>query len=134
MKKFFNVVVGVLLIASAVCFSRYLDQITPNVPTPVPTPTPNPTPAPIPTPLSSVWIVGLVNKSISTPSAIVWSLEGVYDTQDKALKVCTTPQHFLGPANINIDMSSNDTWPGSYFPLAPTQETAEDNLPDLDTK
>lgn len=129
-KKFINLLVGILLIVAGIAFSRYLDQL--NAPIPPAPPTP---PTPPPVVVSTVFVVGLVNKVDATTQEMVWALEGVYDTEDKAKAKCVTPYHFVGPATINQDLPADGVWPGAYFPLAKTtvEEVIEQPPEDIGT-
>lgn len=133
-KKFINGLVGVLLIVAGIAFSRYLDGL--SNPAPVPTPTPIPTPIPTPAPVvSKIYVVGLVNKVDANTQEMVWALEGVYDSEDKAKAKCVTPYHFVGPTTINKDLPADGVWPDAYFPLAKitVQEAVENPPSDIGT-
>lgn len=59
-----------------------------------------------------LWIVGLWHDTS-------WTIEGVYDSEDKAVLACKTDMYFIGPATLNEPLPAGVVfWPGSYYPLA----------------
>jgi hypothetical protein len=74
---------------------------------------------------SNTWVVGFI-KDDPKKEENTWSVVGVYDSEEKAAKVCTTENHFVGPLVINetnddgdFDFSDVDKspWPGMWFPF-----------------
>jgi hypothetical protein len=59
-----------------------------------------------------------------TTAQEVLAVVGVFDTHDAALGACTTPQHVMGPIDLNVDYNNVNTfdyWPGAKYPLAEQQ-------------
>lgn len=65
-------------------------------------------------------VVFVVGRMIAEESAgFVWDFFGVFDTEKAAVAACTTPQHFVGPVELNFRTpDERENWPGSWFPLA----------------
>ena len=71
---------------------------------------------------SNTWIVGLVRDD-PKDGENTWMVIGVYDAEDRAIEVCTTDDHFVGPLvmnETNNDITELDVkcspWPGLWFP------------------
>jgi hypothetical protein len=64
-----------------------------------------------------LWIVG---KNIADLDAgVVWEFQGVYDSEEKALSACISPNHFIGPAALNKSLpDETQQWPGCIYPVA----------------
>ena len=66
--------------------------------------------------MSKLWICG--EFITDTPDGVVWSIEGIFDTEDKALAACTTDFHFVAPVELNeVAPEGRHIMPGSYYPL-----------------
>ena len=63
-----------------------------------------------------LWIIGRV---LSRQFPVAWDFLGVVDDATKAIEACTTPNHFLAPATLNVILTPEVIeWPGCHFPLA----------------
>jgi hypothetical protein len=52
------------------------------------------------------------------PSSDQWTLGGIFDSEEKAIKACKTHRDFIGPINLNEEQpSENEEWPNAYYPL-----------------
>lgn len=46
-----------------------------------------------------------------------WEFCGVFDDEKKAATACKTADYFIGPANLNEELSVETVdWPGAYYP------------------
>lgn len=46
-----------------------------------------------------------------------WEFDGVYSTAAQAERRCTTPDHWVGPAILDENITEETTpWPGAYYP------------------
>ncbi len=55
-----------------------------------------------------------------TGNGTVWSFEGVFDSEEKALVFCTTSQHWVGSIMLNEfvgGINEDREWPNAYFPI-----------------
>ena len=61
----------------------------------------------------------IVGKHIAeTDKGGVWEFQGVFDSEDKAVKACIKEHYFVGPAKLNdIWPDESVKWPGAYYPL-----------------
>jgi hypothetical protein len=56
--------------------------------------------------------------SEDTDGLIAWAIEGIFDTEEKALEICTDADQFIGPMDLNDDLGRNiEEWPGAYYPI-----------------
>lgn len=62
-----------------------------------------------------LWVVGKTINATGTE----WQFCGVFDTEEKAIAVCTTEDHFVGPVDLNFIVPPDITteWPKAYYPL-----------------
>lgn len=61
-----------------------------------------------------LWVVGKTINATGTE----WEFCGVFDTEKKAVAVCTTEDHFVGPVDLNFTVPPETVeWPNSYYPL-----------------
>lgn len=59
-----------------------------------------------------LWVVGK-NKSNDGR----WEFQGIFDTENKAIDACKTPNDFIGPCYLNEEIPQESTyWPGAYYP------------------
>ena len=59
------------------------------------------------------YIVGLINPN----NYLEWQIIGLFDNLPKALKVCRSPNHFVGALTLNKDIGDRARkWKGSYYP------------------
>lgn len=59
-----------------------------------------------------LFIVGKANDRYND-----WEFCGVFDDEKKAVEVCTTSNHFVGPCVLNKKIPDERTeWPESYYP------------------
>lgn len=64
-----------------------------------------------------IYVVG--QTSPNCEHGIVWSVVGVYDSEDKALEACgDNIDYFIGPLEINRTMHETCEWEGAYYPNA----------------
>jgi len=63
----------------------------------------------------NLWIVGqMLGADGKYP---MWSLIGVFSTEERAKSACTEETYFMGPAKMNVVLPSHVTdWPGAYYP------------------
>ena len=63
----------------------------------------------------TMWICG---KRTNTFGA--WQFQGVFTTEDLAVKACVNRSYFIGPVILNKQLPDDAIeWPGAYFPLEP---------------
>lgn len=61
----------------------------------------------------TVWIVGRARDEQSD----AWELMGVFDSEDQAVRACSTPLDFVGPVDLNRRYSDTpEPWVGAWFP------------------
>jgi hypothetical protein len=47
-----------------------------------------------------------------------WALQGVFDSEEKAVAACRDPYYFVGPEQLNVALPHDSAeWPGCYYPL-----------------
>ncbi len=66
--------------------------------------------------METIWVVGKIKAKIY--SGIVWEIQGVFDSEQKAVKACGEyKNYFIGPLKLN-EVLPNMTfeWPGVYYP------------------
>lgn len=75
---------------------------------------------------SQLWIVGRL-------AGAGWEFMGVFSEKDLAIKACSIPDRdFIAPADIDIKAPEERRyWPGSYYPLAETEEEAAARVAEL---
>ena len=58
-----------------------------------------------------------------------WEFFGVFDSEEKAVKACKDANYFVGPVELNEELSSEPiSWPNSYYPLADIEEQKPEKL------
>ena len=58
-----------------------------------------------------LWVVGQVH-----PGSM--DIQGVFNTERRAIDACKTENHFVGPMRMNFEYSQETTeWADAYFPL-----------------
>lgn len=68
--------------------------------------------------IGSLWVAG-VYRGKTSDGHTAWELLGLFDNEDDAAEICTTPNHFIGPCQINKKLPDQETeWPGCYYPKA----------------
>ena len=67
----------------------------------------------------NIWLVGQW-KGTETP----WEVQGVFDSEQKAIAACVDDQYFIGPLTLNEEMPQETMreWPGAYYPKAKPAE------------
>lgn len=56
-------------------------------------------------------------------SGQIWELEGVYDSEQRALDEITDEFQFIGPVTLNERLpDESQIWPGAYYPLGESQQ------------
>jgi len=56
-----------------------------------------------------VWIVGQLG--------MPWEFQGVFSTKEKAEAACKTPFHFIGPAEMDVELPEQKSfWPDAEYP------------------
>lgn len=64
-----------------------------------------------------LWVVG--HFWGKTPKGVIWSIEGVFDSEEKAVAACRTEASFIGPITLNEQLPEKViSWPGCYYPKA----------------
>lgn len=62
-----------------------------------------------------IWVVGRYLGSKRGGDA--WQIVGVYDTEERALRNCIEPTHWIAPANLNERIFDKcAVWNGLYYP------------------
>lgn len=62
-----------------------------------------------------LYVVGVFRGKIARGT--VWELQGVFSTEEKAVRACTTPKHFVGAVELDAVLPDGTTpWPGVYYP------------------
>jgi len=59
-----------------------------------------------------------------------WEFCGVFDDEDKARLACPDDRHFVGPCELNINILTDEQWPGSYYPRQLADEDESTNVLD----
>jgi len=60
------------------------------------------------------WLAGITTGN----NPYTWLLIGIYDSEERAVKACTTGNHFVGPMNLNETLpDEEEDWNGAYYPL-----------------
>jgi len=63
-----------------------------------------------------VYVVGKWIKRVD--ERVVWDIQGVFSTEEKAVAECKSPEWFVGPINLDESVpEENREWPGFYYPL-----------------
>ena len=64
---------------------------------------------------NDMWIVGRIYNC----DPWNWGFIGLYDSESLAVSACSTPNDFVGLAEVNVTLNDEkEEWPGSYFPKA----------------
>jgi len=59
-----------------------------------------------------------VGQLLSKRKRTNWQIIGVFSIKEKALEVCRTENHFIGPLTLDHDLGDNlVSWEGAYYPL-----------------
>jgi len=68
-----------------------------------------------------VYVVGRVHDE-DNAIGIVWSVNGIFDTEEKAIKACVTPNDFVGPWELNFYHDGDlIEWVDAYYPFSDYQ-------------
>jgi hypothetical protein len=60
----------------------------------------------------------VVGKIASDEKFREWEFIGVFDSEEKALAACRTPDHFIGSATMNLDVGDDLVeWPRFRYPM-----------------
>ena len=61
-----------------------------------------------------VYIVGRLEP---VGDKVLLEVDGVFDDYERAVKVCKTPRHFIGPVPLNETLPTKGiAWPGMHYP------------------
>ncbi len=67
-----------------------------------------------------LWVVGI---SISEND---WTIQGVFDSEEKAVSLCVNEDQFVGPMTLNEDYGLEDVgWPDAYYPISMMKQIKE---------
>lgn len=77
-----------------------------------------------------LWIVG---KKIEDHEC-AWLFEGVFDSEEKAIKACKEDSYFIAPSELNYSHPDAPAWKGSYYPLLETKEEGASRLAQISGK
>ncbi len=67
--------------------------------------------------MEKIYVVGQYIKGET--SNIIWHIQGVFDTEEKALEACLNERYFIGPINMNEALPDKSVlWPGVYYPFS----------------
>lgn len=65
-----------------------------------------------------LWVVGRVTDVYTNSGKVSWDLEGIFDTEMRALNRCKNAWYFVAPVELNAQLPEGSTeWPGLYFPF-----------------
>ena len=67
-----------------------------------------------------LWIVGQKKDG----NLWSWGFEGVFDSEEKAIKACKDDDFFIAPTPLNYSQPDAAIWLGAYYPLRETKEEA----------
>lgn len=63
-----------------------------------------------------VWVCGLAKDD---RPICAWELQGIFDSEEKALAACTQENHFIGPMKLNHRLKDiPEEWVGMRYPLS----------------
>ena len=63
-----------------------------------------------------VWIVGQYKGGKT--GKVLWTFQGVFDNEKRAVKACKDKNYFIGPTDLNKELPKKTvSWPGFYYPL-----------------
>ena len=71
-----------------------------------------------------LWIVGEKKEE----GEWAWGFEGVFDSEEKAIKACKKDDFFIAPTPLNYAHPDGTDWQGGYYPLLETQEEADKRI------
>lgn len=74
----------------------------------------------------NLWIVG--QKKGADDDAWTWGFEGVFDSEEKAIKACRKDDYFIAPSKINFSIPDCNIWEGAYYPLLETKEEGAERI------
>ncbi len=77
----------------------------------------------------NLWIVG--QKKDANDDVWTWGFEGVFDSEEKAIKACREDDFFIAPAPLNHSPPDGQNWKGAYYPLLETKEEGAARLAKL---
>lgn len=64
---------------------------------------------------TALWVCCKFTGTKRCPGA--FEFVGVFDSEEKAVAACATPDYFIGPATLNEATPDKTTeWPGAYYP------------------
>lgn len=67
--------------------------------------------------MTQLWLVGKLIPNEDYTKWNTWEVQGIFDTEEAAKAVCSTPCHFVGPLFLNEVLPDESTeWPGAYSP------------------
>lgn len=62
-----------------------------------------------------LWIVGQF--LAETEKGRAWDIQGVFDSEEKAIKACKNETFFVGPVTLNDEFQlEHKEWEGAYYP------------------
>ena len=61
-----------------------------------------------------LWVAG----KVLNIEAQCWEIEGIFDSENKAVAVCKNSDYFVGPLTLNKKTPTRSVdWPGAYYPI-----------------
>ena len=73
----------------------------------------------------NLWVVGSI-RNYAEGQPIQWQLEGVFDSEERAVAECVDESHFVGPTELNNRHPLDSTeWPGAYYPKLESRPTGQ---------
>lgn len=66
-----------------------------------------------------IWLVGqTIEWHPIEEGGTVWDFQGIFDSEEKAVKACKTKNYFVAPVLLNEEIPEESTeFPDSYYPL-----------------
>lgn len=81
-----------------------------------------------------IWICGLW-------SGDTWYINGVFTTEEMAVKACKTGLHFVGPATLNEEFPNTHynhleimDWPGLYYPKCVQNDECDESIEEIEAE
>jgi len=66
-----------------------------------------------------LWVCG--QNIADVEQGCVWEIQGVFSTQEKAIKACKNLRFFVAPLYLDKELPQKTTeWPECVYPLAPS--------------
>ena len=64
-----------------------------------------------------LWLVGQFIEE--NAQGIMWEFQGIFNSEDKAIKACKDEDYFIVPADMNKEIPKDTVynWPGLKYPL-----------------